>query len=86
MKFWLYKANCGNTDITGCVDLFWLKVGLRITHEQQIDFLRRLYKKKFPFSERTTSIVKQIMITEDTLDYQVSAKSGWSDEEKRIVG
>ncbi len=86
MKFWLDKANYGNADTSGGVDLFWLKGGLRITPEQQIDFLKRLHENKLPFSERTVSIVKKIMIAKDTLNYIVSAKTGWSDEEKRIVG
>ena len=29
---------------------------------------------------------KKIMITKDTLDYVIRAKTGWSDEDKRIVG
>lgn len=86
MKFWLDKANYGNADTSGSIDLFWLKGGLRVTPEQQIDFLKRLHDNELPFSERTVSIVKQIMIAKDTLDYVVRAKTGWSDEENRIVG
>ena len=86
MKFWLNKAQYGNTDTTGGVDLFWLKGGLRVTPEQQIDFLKRLHDNKLPFSKRTVDIVKNIMITKDTLDYIVRAKAGWVDEDKRLVG
>lgn len=86
MKFWLDKAQYGNADTSGGVDLFWLKGGLRVTPEQQIDFLKRLHDNKLPFTKRTVDIVKNIMITKDTLDYVVRAKTAWSDEEKRIVG
>ena len=86
MKFWLEKAQYGNADTTGGLDLFWLKGGLRVTPEQQIDFLKRLRNNKLPFSKRTVDIVKKIMITKDTLDYVIRAKTGWSDEDKRIVG
>ncbi|MBA4239594.1 MAG: class D beta-lactamase [Sphingobacteriaceae bacterium] len=86
MKFWLDKAQYGNADTSGGVDLFWLKGGLRVTPEQQIDFLKRLHDNKLPFSKRTVDIVKNIMIAKDTLGYVVRAKTGWSDEEKRIVG
>lgn len=86
MKFWLDKAEYGNADTSGGVDLFWLKGGLRVTPEQQIDFLKRLRNNKLPFSKRSIDIVKKIMIAKDTLNYVVRAKTGWSDEEKRIVG
>ena len=86
MNLWLKKAQYGNADTSGGIDLFWLKGGLRVTPEQQIDFLRRLHDNKLPFSKRTVEIVKTIMIAKDTLDYVVRAKTGWADEEKRIVG
>lgn len=86
MKFWLDKAQYGNADTSGGLDLFWLKGGLRVTPEQQIDFLKRLHDNKLPFSKRTVDIVKNIMIAKDTLNYVVRAKTGWSDEEKRIIG
>lgn len=86
MKFWLDKTQYGNADTSGGVDLFWLKGGLRVTPEKQIDFLKRLHNNKLPFSKRTTDIVKNIMIAKDTLDYVISAKTGWCDDEKRIVG
>lgn len=86
MKFWLDKLQYGNVDTSGGIDLFWLKGGLRVTPEQQIDFLIRLHNNKLPLSQRTVDIVKNIMIAKDTLDYVVRAKTGWVDEEKRNVG
>ncbi len=86
MKFWLDKAQYGNADTSGGIDLFWLKGGLRVTPEQQIVFLKRLHDNKLPFAKRTVDIVKNIMIAKDTLDYVVRAKTGLVDDEKRIVG
>lgn len=81
MKAWLNKAEYGNADTTGGVDLFWLKGGLRISPEQQIDFLRRFNNYKLPFTKPTIDIVKNIMIVEDTLGYVLRAKTGWADNE-----
>lgn len=86
MKYWLDKSKYGNMDISGGVDLFWLKGGLRITPEQQIDFLKRLHDKRLPFSKRTTDIVKNIMIVKDTLGYILRAKTGWADDDKKSTG
>lgn len=79
MKHWVIQAGYGNQEIgrKDEIDQFWLNGTLRITPQQQIEFLHRLYKNDLPFSERTLSIVKDIMITEKTPDYTIRAKTGW---------
>lgn len=86
MKYWLDKAQYGNADTSGGIDLFWLKGGLRVTPGQQIDFMKRLHHNELPFSKRTIDIVKKIMIVEDTTGYVLRAKSGWGDDAKQMVG
>ncbi len=86
MKAWLDKANYGNRDTSGGIDRFWLDGGLRITPEQQLDFLKRLYKNELPFSKRTTDIVKRIMIEEETPAYTPRAKTGWGYQNGKDIG
>jgi len=86
MKYWLEKVNYGNADTTGGLDKFWLSGGLRISPEQQIDFLKRLHDNQLPFSQRSVDIVKNIMIATDTLDYVVRAKTGWGGQDNKDVG
>jgi len=86
MKYWLDKANYGNADTSGGIDKFWLTGGLRITPEQQIDFLRRLHDNNLPFSQRSIDIVKNIMVARDTLDYIVRAKTGWGEQDETNIG
>ena len=57
-----------------------------ISPKQQIDFLRRLHDNQLPFSKRSVDIVKDIMITKDTLDYVIRAKTGWGGHGKKDVG
>ncbi len=59
------------------IDTFWLDGKLRTTPAEQIQFLRRFYQNDLPFSERTFSIVKDIMVVEQTPTYTIRAKSGW---------
>jgi beta-lactamase class D len=86
MKFWLDKAEYGNADTSGGIDRFWLSGGLRITPEQQIEFLKRLHDDKLPFSQRSMDIVKKIMIVKDTAGYIMRAKSGWSHQDGKDIG
>jgi beta-lactamase class D len=59
------------------IDRFWLQGELRITPQEQIQFLRRLYKNDLPFSKRSISIVKDMLIMEKTPDYTIAGKTGW---------
>jgi beta-lactamase class D len=86
MKAWLDKAEYGNRDTSGGIDLFWLTGGLRITPKQQIDFLRKLQANELPFSQRTIDIVKPIMVQRDTLNYVVRAKTGWGFQNEKEIG
>jgi len=86
MKYWLDKTNYGNEDTSGGIDKFWLTGGLRISPEQQIDFLIRLHNNKLPFSQRSVDIVKTIMIVNDTLGHVVRAKTGWGDQDNLDIG
>ena len=85
-KYWLDKVHYGNADTSGGIDRFWLFGGLRISPEQQIDFLTRLYKNQLPFSRRSMDIVKKIMIAEETPDYVLRAKTGWSEQDSLSIG
>ena len=86
MKLWLDKAHYGNADTAGGIDKFWLYGGLRITPEQQINFLKRLHDNKLPFSQRSMDIVKNIMIEKDTTGNVLRAKSGWAKLNGKDIG
>lgn len=79
MQKWVVQAQYGNQKIGSKedIDRFWLNGELRITPREQIQFLRRLYKNDLPFSERSLSIVKDVMIVEKTPDYILRGKTGW---------
>lgn len=78
MQKFVSQVGYGNQQIgREDIDKFWLQGELRITAQQQIQFLRRFYSNDLPFSERSLSIVKDILIVEKTSDYTLRAKSGW---------
>ncbi|MDB9512867.1 class D beta-lactamase [Kamptonema animale CS-326] len=80
MQKWVTNVGYGNQKIGNKddIDKFWLQGELRITPQEQIQFLRRLYNNELPFSQRTVSIVKDIMIMEKTPDYTIRSKTGWA--------
>lgn len=72
------KAGYGNRDISGGIDRFWLGSSLKISAAGQIAFLRRLAAGTLPFSERSQDIVRRITLVEETADYTMHAKTGWT--------
>jgi beta-lactamase class D len=79
MQQWVDRVDYGNRKIgtKEYIDKFWLEGDLRITPNEQIKFLRRLYKNDLPFSAKTIATVKDILILEQTSDYIIRGKTGW---------
>lgn len=76
MQQYVTAADYGNHDITGNIDSFWLDGALRISADEQVDFLKRLYQNDLPFSARNLQIVKDILVLEKTPLSQLSGKTG----------
>ncbi len=77
-KYYEYvKAfNYGNKNLIGPPTRFWLSGQLRISANQQIDFLKKFYNNELNVSERSTKIVKDIIVLEQTDKYSFSGKTG----------
>ena len=76
MQKYVEAAGYGNRDISGQIDTFWLEGGLRISADEQVEFLTRLYKQDVPFSPRAVTIVKNILVLDKTDTYRLSGKTG----------
>jgi len=74
---YLRKINYGNADPSG-TDPFWVDGNLSISAEEQIAFLRRLYRNELPFRVEHQRLVKDIMIVQAGRDWILRAKTGWS--------
>jgi beta-lactamase class D len=70
------RLDYGNEDTSGGIERFWLGSSLKISADEQVEFLKRLYKEELPFSKRSMGIVKEIMVLEEGPGYKLSAKTG----------
>lgn len=73
---YLKQFQYGNEDSSGSVDEFWLDSSLQISPNEQVEFLKKFYNGKLSLSKRTTDIVKNILVLEETDSYKLSAKTG----------
>ena len=87
MKEYVQRLHYGNEDASGPVNNFWLNSSLKISADEQVDFLRRFYKEELPVSKRSISIVREILTLEETPEYKLSGKTGGGPlGEERFLG
>ena len=77
MQMLLDSIKYGNHKIGGPVDSFWLNNSLKITADEQLGFVKRLFFKQLSFQNREQEIVKDLMIREKTDKYTLAYKTGW---------
>ncbi len=76
MKRWVDSLGYGNKDISGPVDSFWMNDRLRITADEELGLVKRLYFGQLPFFQRTQKIVGSMMGREDNANYRLSYATG----------
>ena len=88
MQFWLDSLKYGaKTDtqeviIKSKIDTFWLDNSLKITPDQELGLVKRLYFDQLPFFRTYQETVKRAMLFEDNTNYKLSYKTGWGQNEK----
>jgi beta-lactamase class D len=82
MQYWLDSIKYGNMQIGNAVDSFWLNNQLKISPDEQLGLVKRLYFEQLPFQKRTQQIVRKVMLQEDNSLYKLAYKTGWGFDEK----
>lgn len=86
LKHWIDTLQYGNMNISGPVDSFWLNNTLKISPDEQLGLVKKLYFDKLPFQKRTQQIVKDAMLQENNTLYKLSYKTGWGFDEQNAIG
>ncbi len=87
MQQWLDSLHYCNMKIGNHIDSFWLDNSLKISPDEQIGLVKRLYFDQLPFQKRTQQILRNVMTQEDNTLYTLSYKTGWGfDENNNSIG
>lgn len=87
MQQWLDTLGYGNKNLSGPVDSSWLNNQLKISPDEQLGLVRKLYFDKLPFRKGTQETVRNIMLQENNTLYKLSYKTGWGfDENNNSIG
>ena len=86
MQHWLdtlgYAQRYGKFVIGNNLDTFWLDNSAKITADEQLGLVKRLYFDQLPFEKRTQRIVREMMLQESNANFKLSYKTGWGTTEK----
>lgn len=74
---YMRKIAYGNA-VTGGDKPFWVEGDLAISANEQISFLRHLYRNELPFRIEHQRLIKDVMVNEAGRDWILRAKTGWS--------
>lgn len=75
-RHYLDTVKYGNMQMSDSVTQFWLDNSLKISADEQAGFIKRLYFDDLPFLDRSQSIVKSLMLREDSTDNRLYYKTG----------
>ena len=74
---YMRKIAYGNAAAGGSAP-FWVEGELAISADEQIAFLRKLYRNELPFRVEHQRLIKDVMVNEAGRDWILRAKTGWS--------
>ena len=83
MQQWLDTLSYGTRKITGPVDSFWVNNTLKITPDEQLGLMKKLYFNQLPFFKSYQEVVKRAMLFESNANYRLGYKTGWNTTEKK---
>lgn len=63
--------------IRSAIDTFWLDNSLKVTPDDQLGLVRKLYFNQIPFFRSYQESVKRAMLFENNANYKLSYKTGW---------
>lgn len=85
MQSWLdtlgYARRYDTFHIKNNLDTFWLDNSAKVTADEQLGLVKRLYFDQLPFIKRTHGIVRSMMLWENNANYRLSYKTGWGTTE-----
>ncbi len=84
MQFWLDTLGYGSRyqkAVIKTIDTFWLDNSIKITADEQLGLVKKLYFDQLPFQKRSMRVVREIMQQEKNANYTLAYKTGWGTTE-----
>jgi beta-lactamase class D len=76
LQQWLDSLHYGNKAAGIRPDSFWLDNTLKVSPDEQLGMMKRLYFDQLPFQKRSQQIVRDLMVREGDTRYTLAFKTG----------
>lgn len=71
-----YASKYGRLVLKNDLDRFWLNSNAKVTADEQVGLVKKLYFDQLPFQKRTHEIVRKMMMRENNANYRLAYKTG----------
>ncbi len=78
MQYWLDSLHYGEAKIFSNDEQFWTNDSLKLTPDEQLGFIEKLYFSTLPFQKRTQQIVQQMLLQQNNTAYSFAYKTSWN--------
>lgn len=85
MRYWIDSLHYGNMKVSG-ITSFWQNGDLRLSSDEQLGLIIRLYFDKLPFQKYAQQVVRDLMLKEDNTLYKFSYTTGSATGENGPIG
>jgi len=75
LKKWIDSLHYGNRDMGGDPGLFWVNNHLKISADEQLGLIKKLYFNQLPFFQRTQKLVVSLFPSEGNSNYHLYYKT-----------
>ncbi len=90
MQHWLdslgYARRYDTPRITNNLDTFWLDNTFKVTPDEELGIIKKLYFDQLPFQKRVQDIVKKVMFQEENANYKLCYKTGLGNSNGKYIG
>lgn len=77
LQFWLDSLHYGKAKMQRNDENIWNNDSLKLTPDEQLGFIAKLYFVQLPFQKRVQQIVRKLMTREENTLYTLAYKSSW---------
>jgi beta-lactamase class D len=87
LKKWVDSLHYGNRDISEMTDSNRISGRLKITSDEQLGLIKKLYFDQLPFFRRPQELVRKMMLSESNSNYKLVYKTGQGTRaDKQVMG
>lgn len=76
LQIWIDTIRYGNKMVKAPIDSCWMNGTLKVTPDEHVGFLKKMYFDNLPFSTRSQKIMRTLLVKQDKMQYRLFNTGG----------